>query len=627
MAKRNNPLLAEVGDGLSKLLRQYTVEKTKSTIYDESAKTVDLTKLIPQKDLAQILERITTNTGIYDQTFVDKFFDMSLGRIERYSDYEQIVQRIPEVSQALHMYVDSILSPDVGDNELEYNLLDDTDDAKSAMELLKIVLEKTKFNKFLPQIIYTTCLYGDSFIEVERTNDGVRYIQHSPKNVTILHDKKTDIELGIIIENTVGESKLVDLLSYNYPSIEINLPTKQVAVISDKKYLCANEKSFEVQNIEKQIMELLKDIYKNANAKYVYLPPHKYVKFSIYYTNDYYPYGTSIIDSVRSVAKSVLLAESSLAIYRAIRTPLRVMWGVEVAGTPQDKVPSLMQTVMDRVRRQKVLNNETTNDTLDSIADLLTSYEDYWTPKVNGQSYISAEPLNFTSDSAQGKIDDVEYLRKKLISALGIPPSYLAEEQGGSTRALLTLEDIRFSRTIKKYQSDINDSLTELANTCFILMGFPYYVNTLELKLPEPKTLEDNIRLENLDRRLASAQNLMEKFPNIPKLWVAREIIGFSDEELKDMNDCIAEQKKMKIFNEQNPGEITSDEEGGGFGGGGFGDLGGDSFGGDLGDDNLGLTDEFAGMGGGEDFETPTEDLNTEMEETTNQTNTPTNIA
>ena len=111
--------------------------------------------------------------------------------------------------------------------------------------------------------------------------------------------------------------------------------------------------------------------------------------------------------------KSVLLAESSLAIYRAIRTPLRVMWGVEVAGTPQDKVPSLMQTVMDRVRRQKVLNNETTNDTLDSIADLLTSYEDYWTPKVNGQSYISAEPLNFTSDSAQGKIDDVEYLRKK----------------------------------------------------------------------------------------------------------------------------------------------------------------------------------------------------------------------
>ena len=123
------------------------------------------------------------------------------------------------------------------------------------------------------------------------------------------------------------------------------------------------------------------------------------------------------------------------------------------------------------------------------------------------------------------------------------------------------------------------------------------------------------------------AQNLMEKFPNIPKLWVAREIIGFSDEELKDMNDCIAEQKKMKIFNEQNPGEITSDEEGGGFGGGGFGDLGGDSFGGDLGDDNLGLTDEFAGMGGGEDFETPTEDLNTEMEETTNQTNTPTNIA
>ena len=124
MAKKTNPILAEVGDGLAKLLRQYTVEKTKSTIYDESAKTLDITKLMPQKDLAQILERITSNTGIYDQTFVDKFFDMSLGRIERYSDYEQIVQRIPEVSQALHMYVDSILSPDVGESDLEYNLLD-----------------------------------------------------------------------------------------------------------------------------------------------------------------------------------------------------------------------------------------------------------------------------------------------------------------------------------------------------------------------------------------------------------------------------------------------------------------------------------------------------------------------
>lgn len=571
-------LFGDIGDRLNKYVQQYNKLMYDSQIYDDSAKKLDISKLIPQKELSRLLQSVTSS-NIFGQSLFEKFFDLQVGRAARYSEYEQILYRIPEASQALQVYVDSILAPNVGDreNQMQFDISDDTPLSKSAKTLCRVMLNRSKFFDILPQIIYTTLLYGDSIVELDRTESGIRYILHTPKNCTILYDQKTDIELGVIIQQETESSKLLDMLSYAYPTLNVDVPDKFISIVSDIRRMDDDKE----RHIEMQIKALMEDLFKNQGAKYKYLSPRRYVKFPVYYNNMYYPYGTSLFDPVRSIAKQLLLVEAALSIYRATRTPLRTVWNIEVGSTPESEIPSLINGIMDRIRRQRVIDPENNGTTaLDSIPEMMSLEEDIWSPSINGQPLIKAEPV--PSGDISPYINDAEYFKKKLIAALGIPPAYLAEEQSASTRALLTLEDIKFSRTIRKYQTDINNALNELVNTCFLLTNNPQFYNKVTLSLPAPKTIEDNIRTENIYNRLNTADSFMKSFPNVPKLWVLKNIVGLSDDDIEDMVDMVEQQKNLIIFNEQEPGKLNEEGmlEGGGLGGGLGGGFEGEGLGG-----------------------------------------------
>lgn len=585
-----NSLTGAIGDRLNEILKNYTARSIETQIYDEPGKKLDLTKLIPQKELSRILQSITSGS-VFGESLFEKFFDLSMGRAGRYSEYEQLLYRIPEAAQALQIYVDSILAPNIGDreNQILFDIERDNVTSVNAKELIQVILKKTSFYDFLPQIIYTTLLYGDCFIEVDKIKSGgVRYILHTPKNCTILYDAKTDIELGLIIQQDTDSSRLMDMLSQAYPSLTINVPDRVVSVISNKVYMADKKNAFEVSSIKNQVEELIKDLFKDYGAKYKYLPPSHYVRFPVYYNNMYYPYGTSIFDPVRSIAKQLLLVEAALSIYRATRTPLRTVWTVEVGSTPEDQISGLINGIMNRVRRQKIIDPDNgTGTSLDSIPEMMTLEEDIWSPSINGVPLIKAEPLQ--SGDVQPYINDAEYFKKKLLGALGIPPAYLAAEEGASTRALLTLEDIRFSRTIKKYQGDINTGLKDLVNTCFILADHPEFCNCVNINLPEPKNVEDNIRIENLNSRLTTANSIMDSFPNIPKLWILKNIIGLTDDDVDEMTKMVSAQNDLVIFSEQKPGEMAAD---GSVAMGGGGMPMGEPIGGELGTEDLGLGEE-----------------------------------
>lgn len=555
-AKERIPIIETIGDRLREVLKHYTRISQDNLIYDAAGKTLNPAKLMPSKDLRRYLESISAGSAGSD--VFSKFFDLSVDRISRYSEYEQIINRIPEAARALQLYVDSILSPNLGslDNQLIYTILGEEEQGKEAKTILSAILDRTRFEDVLSSIIYTTLLYGDCFLEIDSTSNGVKYIIHNPKTCTILRDEITDIELGVIVQTTNKESKLMDMLSYSYPDIKVNLRQQQVAIISNAVYESKNNTA-EFKSIETQIMDLLKDIVITQGAKYKYLTPNKYIRFSIFYNNNYYPYGTSVLDAARGIGKQLLLVEAALAVYRATRTPLRTLWKLEVANTPDDQIPALMQGVMNRLRRQKVLHIDGDGG-IDTIPDMMAIEEDIFTPTINGQALLSREdipPADLTPYT-----EDADYFKKKLLSALGIPPSYLAEESGGATRALLTLEDINFSRTIKKYQNDINHGLEDLSNICFILIEQPQYLRTLKLVLPVPKTIEDNMRVENLNNRLSSADSLISAYPNIPKMWILKNVVGFTDDDIQDMEACAREQTKYMIFDDQNDLFIKENE-------------------------------------------------------------------
>lgn len=559
MANKNT-ILGSVSEKIDSLIKHYSRVKTENEFYDPSNKKLDLTQLIPPSEFAKILENASNMNFSSDVTMFEKFFDVSIGRASRYNDYEQLIYRIPEAAQALQIYVDSILAPNPGEREntIRYDHSYRSEHLfENSKVLIQKVFERTNFYNILPQIIYTSLLYGDCFIELDETYNGIRYILHTPKKASIVHDLNTDIELGLVVQAPNSKSKTLEMISKIYPTLKVNAPQSTIAIISDRVTL--GDKSSENKNsfAQKQIEELVKDIMKTDGAEYKYLAPHKYVRFSVFYNNVYYPYGTSIFDPIRSVSKQLLLIESALAIYRATRTPIRTLWNVEVGSTPEDQIPRLINGIMNRVRRQKIINSENSASSIDSIPEMMSLEEDVWSPTVNGTPLLKVE--NIPSGDTTPYINDAEYFKKKIISGLGIPPAYLAEETGASTRALLTLEDIRFSRTIKKYQGDINSGLNDLVDACFILLDQSHLVGSLNISLPNPSSIEDNIRIDNISKRISIGRDLAENFPNIPKSWILKNVVGYTEDEINDMRDSIDKQSDDKLFSEQQPGNMGAD--------------------------------------------------------------------
>lgn len=562
------------------ILTFFTRRRNSTKVYDTSKKQLNLNRILDPNDLYRIINEANIG-GSYGSTIFNKFFDLNIGRADRYAEYEQMYYRIPEASAALHIFVDLILSPNLGDksNQLKYYSKLGPNGVKAEL-YSKTLLENSTFVDYLPKIIFNALFYGDCFVSSRKTNFGIQYTIHDTKETSILFDKATGINLGIVVKVPRITNTAVDrILSLTCPSITLDVPRNTVGIIAGSiKTVKDYDYSTKVKEIEDLISEVLLNTSDGVQTEFRYFPPGKYTSFSIFYNNFYHPYGTSILDPLRATAKQLLLTESALSIYRMTRAPLRYKFLVEVGAMPEKNIRSMLNNIKDLIKKERVISDNS-NNSIDAIPDMLAPEEDFWIPVVNGTPWLDIVQLEGANlDPFTG---DVDYFRKKFIGGLGIPPSYLANEEGTSTRALLTLEDMRFTRTIKKYQRDINVGLTELNDNNLQLAGVPELMGQVKVQLPTPQTLEDNVRVENLSGRLNTANDFTSLFPNVPKLWIMRNIVCMDPSEIDDMEKSIQEQSKYQIFNDNRPGEIGPDGEimepemsGGGFGDSSVDDLG-----------------------------------------------------
>jgi len=156
----------------------------------------------------------------------------------------------------------------------------------------------------------------------------------------------------------------------------------------------------------------------------------------------------------------------------------------------------------------------------------------------------------FTQNSNLSEISDVEYLQNKLFSALKVPKPYLnyAESMpGGST---LSQADLRFSRTINRIQENVIIELRRIANIHLFLLGFEDDMDNFDLKLTNPSTQQELLKLETMKARLEVFKEIFtnEATSPVSYTWAMEYIMGFSKAEIKQ----ILRQKKVekKMFSE-----------------------------------------------------------------------------
>jgi len=296
--------------------------------------------------------------------------------------------------------------------------------------------------------------------------------------------------------------------------------------------------------------------------------------FRILGNDKYAPYGTSVLDPSRRIWRQLTLMEDAMMAYRVVRSPERRVFYVDVGNIAPADIEQYMERIKTMMKRNQVVDSKTGR--VDLRYNPMSIDEDYFVP-VRGGTSTRIESLpggQFTGD-----IDDVQYLRDKLFSALKIPRSYLARGEGAEEdKTTLAQKDIRFARTIQRLQRSV---LSEIEKMCLVHLYILGYrgedLLSFKLKLNNPSKIAELQELEHWEKKFSVASNATEGF--VSRRWIATNLFNMTDDEfIRNEEEMFYDARFNKAI-----AIIAEDEMEGGEGGGL--DLGGEEGELDLGDE------------------------------------------
>jgi hypothetical protein len=306
--------------------------------------------------------------------------------------------------------------------------------------------------------------------------------------------------------------------------------------------------------------------------------------FRVLGNEQYTPYGTSVLEPARRIWRQLTLIEDAMMAYRVVRSPERRVFYIDVGNIPPQEVEQYIEQVRTQMKRNQIVDADTGR--VDLRYNAMSIDEDYYIPTRAGNS-SRVETLaggQFTS-----AIEDVQYLRDKLFSALKVPKAYLAQSDSMEDKATLAQKDIRFARTIQRLQRVVIAELHKMAVVHLYTLGYRGDdLLSFKLSLNNPSKIAELQELEHMRTRFDIAGAATEGF--FSKRWVYKNIFKLDEQEIDRIIEERYHDTKLDAVIEA-AGAAAGEAATAAAAAGGGGEAGGE----DLGGEDLGLGGEEAG--------------------------------
>ena len=294
--------------------------------------------------------------------------------------------------------------------------------------------------------------------------------------------------------------------------------------------------------------ELINDISgPGYNKKSKILENYEVAHFRFLSDSNYLPYGKSILEGARRIWKQLTLMEDAMLIHRIMRAPEKRVFKIDIGNIPPNEVDNFMQKIINKMKKIPVIDQDTGEYNLRYNMDSVT--EDYFLPVRGGDSGTEIDTLPGLSNNDQ--IDDIEYLKNKMMAALKVPKAFLGYEEGIGSKATLAAEDVRFARTIERVQKIVCAELSKIAIVHLYTQGFTDSdLLEFELELTNPSMIHEQEKLELLTMQTDIANSLLEN-KIMSREWIYDNIYDFTQLEKHKIFDGVIEDQKQAFRMEQ----------------------------------------------------------------------------
>ena len=392
-------------------------------------------------------------------------------------DYESM-EYTPEISAALDIYAEECTTT----NEDGF-ILQIYSESKRIKGILADLFNNTlDINTNLPMWTRNTCKFGDNFVYL-----------------------KLDPEKGV-----VGCQQLPNI---EIERVEAGMHEKRAQSLEDPTAQRALHFKWKNKNLEFQSWEI--------------------AHFRLLGDDRKLPYGTSMLEKARRIWKQLLLSEDAMLIYRTSRAPERRIFKVFVGNMNDEDVEAYVQRVANKFKRDQVLDQKTGN--VDLRFNQMAVDQDYFVPV---RDPAAPDPITTLPGGTNlSEIADIEYIQKKLLTALRVPKAFLGFEEVVGDGKNLSLQDIRFARTINRIQKSMLAELNKIAIIHLFLNGFEEEVGNFTLGLTNPSTQADLLKIDVWKEKILLYKDAVADPGNgiqpVSSTWAKKHILGFSDEEIR----------------------------------------------------------------------------------------------
>jgi hypothetical protein len=242
--------------------------------------------------------------------------------------------------------------------------------------------------------------------------------------------------------------------------------------------------------------------------------------------SNFLPYGKSMLEGARRVWKQLMLMEDAMLIHRVMRAPEKRIFKVDVGNIPPNEVDNYMQKIINSSKKVPFVDERTGDYNLKY--NLQNLIEDYYMPvrgSDNGTSIDTLKGLEYNM------IDDINYLKNKLMAALQIPKAYLGYEEDTNGKATLAAMDVRFAKTIERIQRVMISELTKIAIVHLYAQGIDDdRLTNFTLELTIPSKIYEQEKVELYTSKVALIQQ-MQTTKMVSKKWMYETILGMAQDE------------------------------------------------------------------------------------------------
>jgi hypothetical protein len=408
-------------------------------------------------------------------------------RIDLFRDYDSM-DMDPILSSALDVYADECTARNEQGNVLKIH--HDDDNVKQILENLFYDILNVEFN--LWPWTRNLVKYGDFFLQLEMAEN-----------------------IGII--------NVMPLSTYEMSRVE----------------------GFDLQNPQR--VKFVYAPYQNPLGGYAQTAKKEFENYEMAHfrlnsDSNFLPYGKSMIEGARRVWKQLMLMEDAMLIHRVMRAPEKRIFKIDVGNIPPNEVDNYMQKIINSSKKVPFVDERTGEYNLKyNVQNLI---EDYYMPvrgNDNGTSIDTLKGLEYNM------IDDINYLKGKLMAALKIPKAFLGYEEETNGKATLASMDVRFAKTIERVQRVLISELTKIAIVHLYAQGIDDdNLTNFTLELTIPSKIYEQEQVELYTSKVALIQQ-MQQTKMFSKEWMYESVMKMAKDEQDDMTLSVIEDTKQQF--------------------------------------------------------------------------------